>query len=266
MIFNMNGSGASTVLNFKIVGGTTQPSNPSYNTIWINTNTDITSYAFRTTQPTTGAEGMVWIKTASVSSAAFNAIKKNNITVYPVLCKQYISGSWIDKVAKIYQGKWIDWYVYLYNSGDECSAVSGGWTESGYAYGNTSISKDSNSISISATYGDGGNASGNILYARNKIDITNYNTLCFDISNVATQGSNIETAIIVLKNEPDNTTVNFVASMDSTNIAASKIITETGEITLDITSLSGSYYIGIKTYAKEYQTASVTIKSCVLKN
>lgn len=38
-------------LNFEIVGGTTQPTNPTENMIWINTDTEITSYIFSATKP-----------------------------------------------------------------------------------------------------------------------------------------------------------------------------------------------------------------------
>lgn len=43
--------GGSNPLNFKVVGGTVQPDNPKENTIWINTDTEITSWDFSATQP-----------------------------------------------------------------------------------------------------------------------------------------------------------------------------------------------------------------------
>lgn len=97
-------------LNFKVIGGTTAPSNPKENMIWVNTSTTITSYVFSATQPT-GSAGMVWISTGTSSTVAFNALKKNCIQVYPISAKQYVSGKWVDKTAKSYQGnKWVDWW------------------------------------------------------------------------------------------------------------------------------------------------------------
>ncbi|MBE7016641.1 MAG: hypothetical protein E7420_00585 [Ruminococcaceae bacterium] len=49
MIFNMSGGGTS--LNFKVVGGTTQPSNPKENTVWVNTDVDIPYWVFAPKNP-----------------------------------------------------------------------------------------------------------------------------------------------------------------------------------------------------------------------
>lgn len=107
---NTGGGGG---LNFKVVGGTTAPSNPKENMIWVNTSTKITSYIFSATQPT-GSAGMVWISTGTSSTAEFNALKKNGIQVYPLSAKQYISGAWVGETAKIYQGgEWVDWVVLI---------------------------------------------------------------------------------------------------------------------------------------------------------
>ena len=53
MIFNMSGGGAGggTSLNFKVVGGTSAPENPKENTIWVDTDTEITSYLFSAVSP-----------------------------------------------------------------------------------------------------------------------------------------------------------------------------------------------------------------------
>lgn len=45
------GNGGGTSLNFKIVGGTTEPSNPTENMIWVNTDTPITNWIFSADNP-----------------------------------------------------------------------------------------------------------------------------------------------------------------------------------------------------------------------
>ena len=50
MIHNMAGGGGAG-LNFKVVSGLTRPANPVENTIWVPTDTDISSYAFSATEP-----------------------------------------------------------------------------------------------------------------------------------------------------------------------------------------------------------------------
>jgi hypothetical protein len=104
-------------LNFKVVGGTTEPTNPKENMIWVDTNIPISSWEFSTVQPT-GVTGRVWFKTSLVSSTPFNALKKNNLQVYPSAVMQYVDGAWLDKSAKIYQGgKWVNLARYIFNSG-----------------------------------------------------------------------------------------------------------------------------------------------------
>lgn len=103
------GGGGSGGLNFQVIGGTTAPSNPKENMIWVNTSTKITSYIFSATKPT-GSAGMVWISTGTSSTVEFNALKKNGIQVYPISAKQYINGVWVNKTAMSYQGcKWVNW-------------------------------------------------------------------------------------------------------------------------------------------------------------
>lgn len=124
------GGGGSGGLNFKVVGGTTAPSNPKENMIWINTSTKITDWVFSATQPS-AKSGRVWISTGTSSSVEFNALKKNGIQVYPLSAKQYVSGAWVDKEVEIYQnGKWDESMkkLYFYNRGD--LGKSGGFTVS----------------------------------------------------------------------------------------------------------------------------------------
>ena len=105
-------------LNFTVVGGTSQPSSPAANTIWVNTSTSITSWVFSAEQPTSPAAGMVWFNTGTSATAAFNALKTNNLTVYPTGCKQYVNGAWTEKVAKTYQGgAWKSWNFILLSDG-----------------------------------------------------------------------------------------------------------------------------------------------------
>ena len=128
-----HGAGGGASLNFKVVGGTSAPASPKENTIWVNTSTAITGWVFSATQPT-GSSGMVWISTGAASTAPFNALKKNNITIYPISAKQYVSGAWADKTAKIYQnGAWANWWNgELYENGNQFTSVTGGWAVHDY--------------------------------------------------------------------------------------------------------------------------------------
>ena len=114
-----SGAGGAS-LNFKVVAGTTEPTNPKENMIWVKTSNKITGWYFSATQPENMAEGEVWFTTGESSEFAFNALKKNTLQVYPVSAKQYVSGAWVDKEAKSWQGgEWVNWIPpnYLFKAG-----------------------------------------------------------------------------------------------------------------------------------------------------
>lgn len=109
--------GGGSSLNFKVVGGTAQPTGTE-NLIWVNTDMAISDWVFDVKAPTSPADGMVWIAEGMSSVAGFNMLKKHGVWTYPTGCKQYISGAWIDKTARTYQGgAWVDWLSYIFQSG-----------------------------------------------------------------------------------------------------------------------------------------------------
>jgi hypothetical protein len=145
-------TGGGVGLNFRICGGTSAPSSPKENDIWVNTNTKITSYIFSVSEPVEPAEGMVWVSVGDDSSVSFNALKKNEILICPVAVKQYVGGAWAEKVAKTYQGgTWKEWRVYIYNSGDLCTSITGGWTSTAVKDGYLRTYADANTKSPATT-------------------------------------------------------------------------------------------------------------------
>lgn len=121
------GGGAGGSLNFKVAGGTTQPTGKE-NLIWVNTSETITGYVFSASEPENPIEGLVWIATGTTSPAPFNAEKKNGLWIYPTGCKQYVSSAWVTKTAQTYQdGVWVNWYTYLLADGVTMAAL-GSWT------------------------------------------------------------------------------------------------------------------------------------------
>lgn len=117
-------------LNFEVVGNP-KPSNPKENTIWIDTNTEITGWSFSADAPTGPVSGMVWIESGGNGEIEFNALSDNCISVYPTAAYQYNGSAWEDRDAQIYQnGNWnditsIEW---LYRNGDQYTELTGGWS------------------------------------------------------------------------------------------------------------------------------------------
>lgn len=117
MIFNVTGGGGGG-LNLKVVGGTTQPTNPRENTIWINTTTAITGYALSPTQPETGTEGLVWLKTAD-TGVEINVGRKNAVLLHLETSKVYNGQTWVLSDGYIYKsGGWAQFgFTALYKDG-----------------------------------------------------------------------------------------------------------------------------------------------------
>lgn len=107
------GGGGGTDLNFTIVGGTTQPENPKENTIWVNTDQEITGWSISSSSPNNSIDGIVWITYNITGEKIFNALSDNVIALCPVLAKQRISGAWVSKTIKIYQNN--TWAVFFEN-------------------------------------------------------------------------------------------------------------------------------------------------------
>ena len=116
-------------LNFEIVGGTTQPTNPKENTIWVNTDTEITSWLFSAVEPTEHVEGMVWFSIGNSSNITFNTLKENGVQIHAIFAKQYKNNIWATVNASIYQNnKWTMWFNgSLYYYGEEFKDYTGGW-------------------------------------------------------------------------------------------------------------------------------------------
>lgn len=118
MVSEISGISTGVELNFEVVGNP-QPEAPKENMIWVNTDTEITGWVFRATEPEASEEGMVWIVTGATSTTQFNSLKKNGLFAYPLMAKQYLSGTWSIVTSKIYTaGEWRDfWGGQIYETG-----------------------------------------------------------------------------------------------------------------------------------------------------
>ena len=132
----LHGNGVATdsiPFNFKVVGGTTAPTEPTENMVWVNTEHEITGFIIDVIEPyrltnrqttengvTTVVqekyipadwEGHVWIKTSDSSKICFNALKENLIEVRPLYAKQVVNGKFVEVIAQIYlKDAWNDWW------------------------------------------------------------------------------------------------------------------------------------------------------------
>lgn len=222
-------------MDFVVVGGAEQPSDPKANTIWVKTETAIPEYVLSPFTQTKQTEGRVWIQTASSGDVVFDAIKENILTVVVVKAYQCVSGVYTPVSASIYQnGTWTQFSTeirYLYNAGDECSDITGGWKAYAYRSANSqstpqapTVNKYAASMKISMDMGSS-TYYGGALFTENSIDMSGYSKLIIDI--YAITGA-----------------LKFRVASSKENgysIAAGKSVSATGETSIDISSLNSGY-------------------------
>ena len=184
------------------------------------------------------ATGQVWIATGASSPVAFDAVKKNGLMVYPLKASQYIGGAWVEKTAKSYQGgAWVDWTVYLFNDGDQCTGLTGGWAE---------FSKPSNTtVTIGNILAVKSDKSGNTarLSTVGAVDLSGAKTLWIT-SPGASSGRYAGTVHLCTSKD----TGSSVASVTLGDSSAYK----SGKYSIDVSGLNGSYYIFMTATASQY--------------
>lgn len=246
MIINMTAGGNAPKLNFSVVGGAAAPASPAENTIWVNTTTAITGYTFAAQAPQSPAAGMVWIQTGASSSVAFPATKDNPILVYPLTAQQYISGAWVNKTAKSWQGgAWVDWSVYYFDFGRQAYK----WQTRAVPFGEYRNSNGTGTLTVnsdgSVTYGivdnntdPGSRQRSGVYELASDVDLTSIKTLHFDID--ATFATYYSSGLCVYKRDAANPLSNAAA-----HVVLNSGMDLSGGVDLDVSALTGSWCIGM---------------------
>jgi hypothetical protein len=172
-----------------------------------------------------------------------DATAGNIIMVYPLHCKQYISGAWVQKPAKSYiNSAWVDWITYLFESGE---GPTTGWTQyaSASAGDPTYITTDK----IAFRGQNKGFEIGGLVKKTARLDLTGISTLFFRVQRLAgCVGLNCG----VMATDPSAYTSTFTvkASLDAVG-------TDTLEV--DVSSLSGEHTVAVQAGAEAYNNADV---------
>ena len=262
--FKHGAGGGGAPLNFKVVGGTSAPASPKENTIWVNTDAEITSWIFSGTEPENPTEGMVWISIGTSSTVEFNALKKNGIQVYPISAKQYVSGAWVDVTVKSYQnGAWVDTGLYLVQSGVDITALTGGWQDTGWGQGTTlsypSITFENGVMSISSSTSPSSWGKS----TKQSVDLTDIESIAITCDATAAGGAYSTAGMSAY--------IKMMVGKSPTSVAAQTTIVErtsvSGTFTLNVSSLTGEYYIGFFGYlwADGKGSTSINISDFELK-
>lgn len=232
-----------SAMNFAVVGGTTRPSNPQENTIWINTSTAIPKWSISPKQPSSPSSGTVWIQTETDGDNAFNAIKNNEIYLILGDAKQYVSGTWKDVDAQLYTGgKWLQGSAsskgILYEPGNQHTDITGGWGSTGWSspFGHTVKAP---TISNSGITISGGDESGvGIAGTGKSIDLSKVNTLYVTVDEFTLTAPQVEHVYFAVNSEKKAYTPGTAYSM-----TAVQEITGKGEISLNVSGVNTGYVV-----------------------
>ena len=242
---NGNLGGGSGGLNFKIVSYATKSElladTPKENTIGVITSIPITGYHFGTEEPSPAAAGMVWITTGTSSAIEFNALKKNAIQVYPLSANQYVSGAWVDVTALSYQGaEWVDWIITLYENGVEKVPFE--------AY-TSNVTEDRSYLTIHPAHNNFG-----IWGTSSPIDLTGKKSVDASFYNMKSNSTFAyhEVKVMVAKSKITND-ADAIAVKEEAELTA-------GTTSLDISNLSGKYYVAVQFYHTSSNNASASVR------
>ena len=222
-------------LNFTVVGGTTEPENPTENTIWVNTDQAITGWVFSHNLPASPFEGMVWIVNGVSGVHEFDAVTDVSLRVQVESVKQYIGGAWVVKTTEVYQnGVWNETILNLYKYGNEYVSTTGGWDKT------NSANKYNTYMEIAQATSDGYVYSN--MHTKNKVDLTRYTVLNVRMKTAKTSSHEFKTQIAV-SSSPSTCTggsQSGVATRTQPNNRTSEFVA-----TLNIENVTGSYYVAL---------------------
>lgn len=155
----------------------------------MNTSVAISCWIFSNIEPTSPRNGMMWFQTSISSIAEFNALKENNLQIYPAFTKQYVDNSWVNIVSKIYQNSsWIDFVTYIYNNGIEIYELT-----LVKAYSDVLYVKNSDNITVTIPSTSVSNRVNGVKFQINsKIDFSRYSTM-----KVISSSSNIGASLVM---------------------------------------------------------------------
>lgn len=223
------GGGGGVGLKLRVVGGSSRPEAPKENTIWVNTDTDITSWAFSPEQPESPAEGMVWFRTGNASAVSLELLGKNSVILCPVLASIYTAGSWAAAEAAIYQQGWQPFETLLF---DTASATVEDLSRFESSQGSWSLDPEGMKFTAREYFGE----ADFWAYYGGVLDLTAYKTLYIRVRSCTDGGETTPERFGIVSQDAPTTWVVMERSDDSWQ-----------ELSLDISGLSGGCRIAFKT-------------------
>lgn len=237
MIFNMVGGGGGSLKNTDAVLIVSVP-----------TGSSVTATKGGVTLTPT-----IWVQNAdntldtAIFSIKASAFDSNPWTVTATLGADSASSTLVINNSKQYDIA-LRYSTPLFNNGDQCTAITGGWTSSNYSFangGNKGSATAGNTLSVSSVSGSSANSYG-ILGTANGIILGDIDSI--KISATISNYKSESRYYIILST---------TKSLTDSNHAARVAFTSGGTKTLDVSNLSKStrYYISVLSYVVSAVTA-----------
>lgn len=175
----------------------------------------------------------------SATSAGFRVVKynsvKGNLFLTPVSCYQQVDAgtakNWKSMNAYIYKsGNWVQFSgetVCLYNAGDTCESVTGGW-------GSNAGEWNDNTVWVGSTY----SAQSSAIVTKSKINLTGRNTL-----SIIVDTAHDSSLIFGIRSTALDTTAAVYKHNVISDATAYADAASAGTFSLDISGYTGSYYV-----------------------
>jgi hypothetical protein len=183
--------------------------------------------------------------------------------VYPLSAKQFVNGVWVDVECKSYQGgKWVDWWDgELFYKNNQYEDITGGW-KSGWTGSDGHVAGGWREGSISFT-DEGMNLSvetPGILLATHerKIDLTKYQQIKIEMASLAGNNNAIWCGPVISTSNTIQDNPAGEMSAPNKHFIAKASFTHSNTHVLDISGITGEYYVGIFLYARNAISAVVT--------
>lgn len=258
-LYGNGGSGEKDRLNFRVFGGLTAPESPKENDIWVKTSLAIPNGSVFFNEYTSAfwlgvSNGGLYIPMVASNSGLTKSTGMNCVVgtgylaefnVNLIGCQQKVDGAWKSRDAWIWHGS--QWHQFsstqytIFNAGG-ATDYSGGWKAYAYKSQSSGSTPKAPTFTLGSTmdislYGQYSYNMGTV-FSESAIDLTKYSTLVIEVSSTQTgiiSGSEYGGFSCGLCASKQN---NWTPAATATNVSA-------GTHAIDISALSGSYYLSL---------------------
>lgn len=243
-------------LNFNVKTVESMPSNSGTdNGVVVVTATPMKNWVMSPDMPTNPprTDGDIWIP-YSVNGAVINAVKNGGLMINPMTALQYVGGAWSGVNEMIYpDGKKAR---FLYNAGNECVALTGGWEARAQSYDSTftniippTVKKGATGFTVSMSVAA---ARSGVIEIQNDVDLTNVKSVIFEFKSIEVTGASSSAPGRLVCSILPRSALRFQsgATKFQEKIYDAPTTESNVTFTVDVSDLSGSYNVAIGIAAK----------------